>query len=80
MTPTPTTLAVPREGGGQLKAPRRKPGMKALLGALALGLAPLAGAHEGHGLGLHHWHASDTLGFVGLAVALGLAWWAIRRK
>jgi hypothetical protein len=54
--------------------------MKSLLGALALGLSPLAFAHEGHGMGAYHWHASDTLGFVVLAVAVGLVLWAIRRK
>ena len=54
--------------------------MKPLWGALALGLSPLARAHEGHGLGTNHWHATDTLGFVVLAVAIGLVLWAIRRK
>jgi len=27
-----------------------------------------------------HWHATDTLGFIVLAVAAGLVLWAIRRK
>jgi len=54
--------------------------MKALMGAFALALSPLALAHEGHGLGTHHWHATDTLGFVVLALAVALALWAIRRK
>jgi hypothetical protein len=54
--------------------------MKPLLAAFALGLSPLALAHEGHGLGVHHWHATDTLGFIVLAVAVGLVLWAVRRK
>jgi hypothetical protein len=54
--------------------------MKPLLGAFALSLSSLAAAHEGHGLGAHHWHATDTLGFIVLAVAVGLVLWAIRRK
>ena len=34
-------------------------------------------AHEGHGLpGSAHWHATDTLGFVGL-IAVGVAVWLI---
>ena len=38
-------------------------------------------AHEGHGLpGAAHWHASDTLGFVLLAVVVAAAWWLMRRK
>jgi hypothetical protein len=54
--------------------------MKPLLGALALALPLLALAHEGHGMGANHWHASDTLGFVVLAVVVGLVLWAVRRK
>ncbi|MCW5656459.1 MAG: hypothetical protein KIT60_02040 [Burkholderiaceae bacterium] len=54
--------------------------MKSLTGALALVLSPLALGHEGHGLGTHHWHATDTLGFVVLAVAVGVVAWLIRRK
>ena len=42
--------------------------------------ATAAQAHDGHGLpGLSHWHASDSAGFVGLALAVALLWWA-RRK
>ena len=44
-------------------------------------LLPLgASAHDGHGLGGTHWHATDTLGFVVLALAITLAIWASRRK
>ena len=38
-------------------------------------------AHEGHGLpGSAHWHASDTLGFVGLAVVAVAVWFLHKRK
>jgi hypothetical protein len=54
--------------------------MKPLLGALALAASPLAIAHAGHGIDAHHWHATDTLGFIVLAAVAGLVLWAIRRK
>jgi len=54
--------------------------MRPLLGLWMAVASPLALAHEGHGLGRHHWHASDTLGFIVLAVAVGLVLWATRRK
>ena len=31
-------------------------------------------AHEGHGLGGAHWHATDVLGFVVVAVLAAVAW------
>ena len=38
-------------------------------------------AHEGHGLpGSAHWHATDTLGFVGLAVVAAAVWYINKRK
>ena len=38
-------------------------------------------AHEGHGLeGSAHWHATDTLGFVGLAVVAAVVWAIHKRK
>jgi hypothetical protein len=40
--------------------------------ALFAGAAP-AFAHEGHGLGGTHWHATDTLGFVAAGVAIAVA-------
>ncbi len=43
--------------------------------------APLALAHEGHGLpGASHWHATDTLSLLLVgAVAAAAVWW-LRRK
>ncbi len=50
------------------------------LTALALTFAALpALAHEGHGLFGSHWHATDTLGFVGTAALIGLALWMSRK-
>jgi hypothetical protein len=44
-------------------------------------LASPVWAHEGHGLGGAHWHATDAWGF-GLALAVGAAawWWWRGRK
>lgn len=36
-------------------------------------------AHEGHGLAGSHWHASDTLGFVVVAVLAAAAVWLSRK-
>jgi len=36
-------------------------------------LAPGAWAHEGHGLGTTHWHATDALGFVVAAALVAVA-------
>jgi predicted alpha/beta hydrolase len=54
--------------------------MRPLLGLCIAAVPALAPAHEGHGLAGHHWHASDTLGYVLLALALGVVLWAARRK
>ena len=35
-------------------------------------------AHEGHGLGGTHWHATDVLGFVAAALVVGVAVWLSR--
>ena len=35
-------------------------------------------AHEGHGLGGSHWHASDTWGFVTVGALVALAVWLSR--
>ena len=38
-------------------------------------------AHEGHGIeGSAHWHATDTLGFVGVAVVAALVWFLGKGK
>ncbi len=45
-----------------------------------LALSGLAHAHEGHGLGaVSHWHATDVMGLVALAVALALGLWFTRK-
>ena len=47
--------------------------MKKIAFTLSLALSQLASnafAHDGHGLGGHHWHATDAWGLVGLAVVL----------
>lgn len=34
-------------------------------------------AHDGHGLFGSHWHSTDTLGFLGVVVAIAVAlWWS----
>ena len=38
-----------------------------------------AWAHEGHGLAGSHWHASDTLGFVVVALLAAAAVWLSRK-
>ena len=43
-------------------------------------LPVLARAHEGHGLGGGHWHATDAWGFVAVGVAAAVAFWYFRRK
>ena len=40
--------------------------------------ATAAFAHNGHGLAGAHWHATDVLGFVAAAVAVGVALWLSR--
>ena len=52
--------------------------MKASLLMLIVPLAALA--HDGHGAGASHWHATDAWGFVALAIALAAAVWFTRRK
>ena len=49
------------------------------LSAMTLALASgLAQAHDGHGLTGSHWHATESLGFIGLAAALAVALWLSR--
>ena len=40
--------------------------------------ASAAFAHNGHGLAGTHWHATDVMGFVAAAVAVGVAVWLSR--
>ena len=42
---------------------------------LALAASAPALAHEGHGLGCSHWHATDAWGFVALGAGLAAAIW-----
>ena len=51
-----------------------------LIAAVLTQAASLARAHDGHGMGLAHWHASDAWGFVALGVAVALVLWARRGK
>jgi Co/Zn/Cd efflux system component len=44
-----------------------------------INLATPAWAHEGHGLGGTHWHATDALGFVGVVALAALGWWLGRK-
>jgi len=38
-------------------------------------------AHEGHGLqGSAHWHATDTLGFIGVGLVAVVVWAINKRK
>ena len=40
-----------------------------------------AHAHEGHGLqGISHWHATDTLAFIGVGLVIALVWAISKRK
>jgi hypothetical protein len=41
-------------------------------------LSTTAFAHDGHGLSASHWHSTDALGFVALALAIGAALWLFR--
>jgi hypothetical protein len=44
--------------------------------AVAAFCAPVL-AHDGHGLLGSHWHSTDTLGFVGVVLAIAVAlWWS----
>jgi hypothetical protein len=49
-----------------------------LAGAAALLSSGAAMAHDGHGLAGVHWHATDTWGFVCVALLAALAVWSSR--
>lgn len=61
--------------------PVRIRALATLAGAAAWLPATPALAHGGHGLPGHaHWHATDVLGFVALAVGVAaLVWWRGRK-
>lgn len=52
---------------------------------LLIALSPLLAspgasfAHEGHGIGASHWHASDLWGFVAIAALAAVAVWQSRK-
>ena len=50
------------------------------IAAALLGACAAAMAHEGHGLAGSHWHATDTLGFVCVALLAALALWSPPHK
>ena len=55
--------------------------MKRIAALLATAAALPAFAHPGHGLPqASHWHATDTLGLLLVAVLAGAAWWFSGRK
>jgi hypothetical protein len=51
-----------------------------LVAAAAALFASLARAHEGHGVGGAHWHASDTWGLVALGLVALFAWFDKSRR
>lgn len=55
--------------------------MKKLISIVPLLAMGAAFAHEGHGMpGAYHWHATDVLGYLLIAVAaVGAAWWSGRK-
>jgi hypothetical protein len=53
---------------------------KRLATSAALLSACAAIAHDGHGLSGAHWHATDTWGFVCVAMLAALALWSSRNK
>lgn len=46
--------------------------------AATVPFAPLALAHEGHGLHGPHWHATDAWGFIAVGALVMLAVWLSR--
>ena len=55
--------------------------MNKLLAAATLSsAASLVAAHDGHGMELAHWHATDVWGFVALGVVAALVVWMRRGK
>ncbi len=59
-----------------------RPTLSRLAATLLAATAPLAQAHEGHGMpGISHWHASDVLGFAAVVgVLLAVTWFKGGKK
>jgi hypothetical protein len=53
---------------------------KLLVAATLSSAASLVAAHDGHGVELAHWHATDAWGFVALGVVAALVIWMWRGK
>ncbi len=56
-----------------------QPAKQALAAAAWLAAAPLALAHDGHGLAGSHWHASEAGGLALVALLASIAIWLSRR-
>ncbi len=66
---------------GRTKHDTRSTAVKTSIAATLAALPLWAAAHEGHGLpGTSHWHATDTLGLLLVAVLAAGALWFSRRK
>ncbi|MEI6382145.1 MAG: hypothetical protein WCO80_00705 [Betaproteobacteria bacterium] len=52
--------------------------IKNLFSFLAI-FASIAHAHDGHGIVSSHWHATDVMGYVLLAVLVGAYLWSQRK-
>ena len=53
---------------------------KLIAAGASLALPTFAMAHDGHGVSGLHWHASDTVGFVVLAIVAAASLWLGWRK
>ena len=53
---------------------------KLFAAAILTSAASLVAAHDGRGMELAHWHATDVWGFVALGVVVALVVWMRRGK
>ena len=53
--------------------------LRLLIPSLATLASVSAQAHDGHGLLGSHWHATDALGFIGIALLVVAAIWWTRK-
>ena len=53
--------------------------LRLLTASLATLASATTHAHDGHGLLGSHWHATDALGFLGVAVLVAAAIWLLRK-